>query len=91
MSLDVARRITNKQNMLSQRTLTFIIVIIFLMSIGEGAVTPAIPLHGAAPVSYTHLDVYKRQVYGPAFTGDIMQLYRGKHESIRGGRGGLDC
>lgn len=59
MSLDVARRITNKQNMLSQRTLTFIIVIIFLMSIGEGAVTPAIPLHGAAlGASYKQLGFF---------------------------------
>lgn len=39
---------SERQNPLSLRTITFLIVMIFLMSIGEGAVSPAIPLHGTA-------------------------------------------
>ena len=31
---------------------------------------------GAGPVSYTHLDVYKRQVFGAAFTGTHARLGR---------------
>ena len=33
---------------------------------------------GAVPVSYTHLDVYKRQVYER--TGDVVLTYRGSRK-----------
>ncbi len=75
MSLDAASCIQDKKALLSQRTLTFIIITIFLMSIGEGAVTPAIPIHGTAlGASYRQLGYF---MTGYSFAYTIMTVTAG--------------
>lgn len=82
MSPDVVNCIPDKQNLLSQRTLTFIIVIIFLMSIGEGAVTPAIPLHGTAlGASYRQLGFF---MTGYSFAYTLMTVTAGMISDLMG-------
>ncbi len=57
-----------KQHLLSKRTITFMGLMIFMMSIGEGVVTPAIPLHGdALGASYRQLGFFMTG-YSVAYT-----------------------
>lgn len=72
-------------NILSRRTITFLILMIFFMSIGEGAASPAIPLQGVAlGASYRQLGFFMTG-YSLAYTlmtvvaGAISDMIGRKH------------
>jgi len=77
--------ISNKQEFLSSRTITFMGLMIFLMSIGEGVVTPAIPLHGdALGASYRQLGFFMTG-YSIAYT--LMAVTAGTISDMFGRKG----